>query len=200
LVERAAALEPPERARKETLVLGLAILALASVAPAATASATGSTGDSAAFTSSAPWWEKVTYTISENGAPQDCVYESSMSATASCDDDGEISATRRTASVSTGSRTKVTIERRFNPGNEPGPTGLESGDTLLGGKVMSLAFDENGAVRGCRVLAASGDLTPSYGCREARAERFQASSQGSSPRASQGLLTILVYGHEEVLT
>jgi hypothetical protein len=200
LVERAAALEPPERARKETLVLGLAVLALATATASATATVTGSTGDPAAFTSTSPWWEKVTYTISENGAPQACVYESSISATESCDDDGKTSATRQTASVSTGSRMKVTIERRFNPGSEPGPTGLESGDTLLGGKVMSLAFDENGIVRGCRVLAASGDLTPSYGCREAQAERFTASSRGSSPRASQGLMTILVYGHEEVLT
>lgn len=176
-------------------MLAFAALALA------TASATSSTAATPTLTSTSPWWEKVTYTIAENGAPKACIYESSISAAGaeSCDDDDEdVSSMRRAANVATGSQMKVTIERRFTPGSEPGPMGLESGDTLLGGKVMALAFDSNGAVRGCRVLAASGDLTPSYGCREARAERFEASRR-SSP-ASEGFMTILVYGHEEVLT
>jgi hypothetical protein len=196
LVGQAAAWCRGSGHEKETLVFAIAALALATV------SATASTCDSPALTSTAPWWEKVTYTISESGAAQACVYESSISTAGAegCDDEGGNSAMHRAANMSRGSQMKVTIERRFTPGSEPGPTGMESGDTLLGGKVMVLAFDKNGAVRGCRELAASGDMAPTYGCREARAERFQASSRGSSQHASQGFMTILVYGHEEVLT
>jgi hypothetical protein len=77
--------------------------------------------------------------------------------------------------------------------------GLDSGDILLGGKVMALAFDGSGAVSECTVVAASGDVAPAYGCREARAERFAIARRGSSSNISEGFMTILVYGHEEVL-
>jgi hypothetical protein len=182
-------------------VLGPAVPVLAALALGTATLATASLAIAPALESKSAWWEKVTYTIADNGRPQACIYESSKATTGAqnCDED-DTTPTRQAASAPAGSYTKITIERRFHPGSEPGPIGLESGDILLGGKVMALAFDESGAVRECTVIAASGgDVTPSYGCREARAERFETARRGSSSQESKGFMTILVYGHEEVL-
>jgi hypothetical protein len=168
-------------------VLSLAALILAAASAAS----------SPPLTSASPWWERVTYTISGEGAQQTCRYESSVPATGTeaCDD--EVSEPiAGAASGAAGAYTKITIERRFTPGDRPDAASLEPGDTLLGGQVMMLAIDEAGTVSGCRLLAASGDLRPAYGCSEARAERFQASAARGSREVRRGFMTILVYGHE----
>lgn len=168
-------------------MLGLAALILA----AASANA------SPELTPASPWWEKITYTISGDGAQQSCVYQSSLAGARSCDSD-EQSSPIRARSGSTGTYTKITIERRFTPPGGPDPLSLEAGDTLLGGQVMALAIDGTGAVRSCQILAASGDVRPAYGCKQARAERFEASARETEP-VREAFMTILVYGHEEYL-
>lgn len=159
--------------------------------------AAASANPSPALTSASPWWEKITYTMTGEGAQQSCVYQSSLAGARSCDGDEESSPVEA-ASGSAGSYTKITIERRFNPGQEPERASLQKGDTLLGGQVMAIAIDGAGAVRSCKVVAASGDLRPAYSCREARAERFDASARRNE-QVRQAFMTILVYGHEENL-
>jgi hypothetical protein len=68
---------------------------------------------------------------------------------------------------------------------------------LLGRQVMSLAIDGAGKVKGCRVVATSGDVTPAYGCDDAQSEHFEASAVRSGTEAKVGYMTVLVYGHEE---
>ena len=170
-------------------MLGFAALILAAASAPADTSPT--------LTSSTPWWEKVTYTISGDGA-QSCQYNSSIAGARACDPH-EASSPVSAASGSTGSYTKITIERRFTPAGAPHPVGLESGDTLLGGQVMAIAIDEAGTVRSCKVLAASGDVRPAYNCEAARAERFEASAERAAPKLRQAFMTIVVYGHEEYL-
>lgn len=165
-------------------MLSLATLVLAAAAA----------GSSPALTSATPWWEKITYTMSGDGGHQYCVYQSSLAGARSCDDE-ESSSPVAAASGSTGSYTKITIERRFTPAPRPDPGTLQSGDTLLGGQVMALAIDGAGEVRSCKVLAASGKVRPAYSCNQARAERFDAATTKHS-RVRQAFMTILVYGHE----
>jgi hypothetical protein len=172
-------------------VLGLAALFLA----AASANASPS------FTSTAPWWEKVTFTISGDGANQTCRYESSLASAAaeSCGSEDEPASLAHDASGSTSTLTKITIERRFTPGTTPQPVDLNPGETLLGGQLMALDIDGGGKVLSCRVVGSAGDVKPPYGCDEARAERFQASASSTAQQLRHGLMTVFVYGHEEYL-
>lgn len=172
----------------DTIVLGLAALVLA----AASANASPS------LTSTAPWWEKVTYTFAGDGGQQSCRYESSLAGGRACDAD-EQSSPMKAAGGATGTYTKITIERRFSPGGQPEAVGLAAGDTLLGGQVLALAIDDKGAVKSCRTIVASGEIRPAYGCDEARAERFEAGARKQAAEVSQGFMTIIVYGHEEYL-
>jgi len=188
LVGRVAAIGLPERARKEIIVLGLAALALAARSANATAS----------FTTAAPWWERITYTLRDDGAQQACKYESSLGGVESCGDE-DLVAPAEGGGSTPGSFTKLTFERRFDPGLQPREIKLAHGDTFLGGHVMALAFDGAGLVRSCRVVATSGKLQTGYGCDEVRAERFQASAGRNGDGLHQGFMTILVYGHEEQL-
>src|SRR5947209_14732721 len=76
----AAAIVPPERDIEECDVFrAIAALALAS----ATAHASTST----TLSSSAPWWERVTVTVTGDGQPRSCRYETSLqpSAAQHCD-------------------------------------------------------------------------------------------------------------------
>jgi len=171
------------------IVLGLAALMLATAASAEA---------SPSLVSSSQWWEKITYTMSGEAEQQSCVYESSLTGSRTCDE-SEPSSPVSAAGGSVGSYTKITIERRFSPGDQPHKLPLQPGDTLLGGQVMALAFDEKGAVRGCKILAASGEVRPAYSCASARAERFEASATRGNEQVRQGLMTIVVYGHEEEL-
>jgi hypothetical protein len=68
---------------------------------------------------------------------------------------------------------------------------------LLGRQVMSLAIGAKGTVEGCQVVDASGDVKPAYGCKEASAEKFQASASTMHAPPRQAYMTILVYGHKE---
>lgn len=148
------------------------------------------------LTSAAPWWEKVTYTFSGDGAQQSCRYESSLSGSAACDPEFADSPLRAPPNDSAGAFTRIVMERRFTPEGQPVPFDLESGDTLLGGQVLALSIDGTGAVRGCRLVGASGDVRPAYGCDQARAERFEASARRDRPQVRSAYMTIVVYGHE----
>ena len=174
----------------------LKLAALAMMAAASTASPP-------ALVSNAPWWEKVTVTIAGDGAPSACQYQASHGggAATQCDvaDARTSRAMSKAAASPTGANdqmTKITFERRFNPGvTQPAQLNLQPGDTLLGGQVMAVAIDAAGSVKGCKVVAKAGSVTPDYGCDEVQAETFQASAgQASVP---QGFITILVYGHQE---
>src|SRR5439155_14383413 len=106
------------------------------------------------------------------------------------------------ASSSSGAKdavTRISFERRFSQEATSDLTELKPGDVLLGGQVLALAIDGAGAVKGCKVVSASGSLTPKYGCDEAASERFDTSSTTAHAQAPerQGFLTVLVYGHSE---
>jgi hypothetical protein len=170
-------------------VLALAAMMLAAASPSPTP----------ALTSTAPWWEKFTFTMTDDGTQQGCQYATSLplaGAPGCGDDSGSPTATPQAASASNSSYTKITVERRFTPAIRPDPVKLETGDTLLGEQVLSLAIDGKGVVRSCQIVGKSGDMKPPYGCEEARTERFEASAQ-SLPQLRHGFMTVLVYGHEE---
>jgi len=179
-------------------VLKLAALFVASAA-AAVATAAAATSSSDTLVSNSAWWDKVTVTISGDGKPQSCRYETSLKPTASeyCDVASSQAAMVSKASDSKGEVTKITFERRFDPGSAPARSDMQTGDTLLGGQMMALAIDPRGAVKGCRVVAQSGAMQPAYGCDDAQAERFQASVGGAQKEVRDGYMTILVYGHSE---
>jgi hypothetical protein len=191
-------MRPPERrARRSLKVLKIAALVLASATVALGAAASASSTDT--LVSNSPWWEKVTVTLDGNGTPEACRYETSLKAGSAenCDVDSGPAAMVSKASSSKGEVTRITFERRFDPGAAPPKSALAEGDTLLGGQMMALAIDPHGAVKGCRVVAASGDMRPQYSCDDATAERFQASVGGAQKSEREGYMTILVYGHSE---
>ena len=165
------------------------------------AAAAASTASSPTLVSNAPWWEKVTVTIAGDGKPQSCQYSASHGggSASQCDVAGAAPVAAKTPAGTPDQFTKITFERRFNPGDtRPDSTKLHAGDTLLGGQVMALAIDEAGSVKGCKVIAKAGDVTPDYGCDEATAEKFQASAKVRSAATDGiGFMTVLVYGHEE---
>jgi len=159
----------------------------------------------ATLTSTAPWWERVTVTVNDDGNAQSCVYKTSLQPTAAkeCSVSGnEASAMKHAgASASKDQVTRITFERRFDPGARPEMAALQPGEVLLSSRMMALAIDGKGAVKHCTVVATSGTVTPQYGCDEATAERFEASAaapqaQARSPER-EGYMTILVYGHSE---
>lgn len=181
------------------LKLAALLVASAAVLGATGATATTSADASDALVSSSAWWEKVTVTMDGDGTPEACLYESSLSPTKpeSCDVDSSQASLARHANSSKGEVTRITFERRFNPGEAPKKPDLQIGDTLLGGQVMSLAIDHAGAVKNCEVVAASGAMRPEYNCDDAQAEKFQASVGSAQAEHRQGYMTILVYGHSE---
>ena len=168
-------------------MLSIAALALA----AATATSSPDT------LSTTPWWEKITITYGDDGSHRSCNYETSRSFAGAdaCDESATVSAAKATTG-SAGVQTKITFERSFTPGAMPNIRDMEPGDAMLGGLVMMVAIDRNGSVRGCSVVAETGDAKPEYGCEQVRAERFQA-SLGAEQDSQLGTLTVLVYGHKE---
>ena len=175
------------------LIIALGLASAATLATAATS--TSSTLDS-----HAPWWEKVTVTIGGDGQPQGCRFESSFKPgdATNCEVQSSQAAMAKTSTGSKDSYTRITFERRFSPG-QPDPAGLPTGDKLLGQQVMALAIGAKGTVEGCRIVSADGEMRPQYGCKEASAEKFQASAHtGAVTTAThEGYMTILVYGHSE---
>lgn len=180
------------------MIRAIAALALAS------ASTQPSTATSAQpLASNAPWWERVTVSVTDDGKAQGCTYESSLGGgkSSNCSVSGDDQATATKASSSAKDKiTRITFERRFTPAAMPVTPSMQPGDLLLGGAVMALAIDGKGAVEHCKVVSTSGSVTPQYGCDEASAERFDASA-ASDPHlrtpAREGYMTILVYGHSE---
>lgn len=181
------------------MIRALAALALAS----ATAATAGTSTD--ILNSKVPWWEKVTVTMTGDGEPQSCSYESSLrgSDPNACDVKSDAPAATASPSKSASSGgsksgiTRITFERQFLPGlTQPGEASMTPGDTLLARQVLALHIDPAGAVKGCQVVAKSGDMTPEYGCDDAKTERFEANSKAASTQR-QGFMTVLVYGHEE---
>lgn len=152
-----------------------------------------------ALVSTSPWWEKLTVTIAGDGKAKSCRYESSQrpASPQDCDVVGD-QAGMADASGAKDQLTRITFERRFSPGGMPDAGKMSPGDTLIGKQIMALAIDKAGAVQGCKIIAADGDMTPDYGCKEASAERFKTSAPSrpvESPRAA--FMTIIVYGHAE---
>jgi hypothetical protein len=177
-------------------VLKLATLLVASAAAFAATTATATAPDT--LVSSSPWWEKVTVTIGGDGKPSSCLYETSLkpSDSTDCDIASQASMVSK-ASESKGEVTRITFERRFDPGNPPAKPDVQGGDTLLGGQMMALAIDPHGSVKGCKVVATSGEMQPQYSCDDAQAERFQASMGTGAKSEREGYMTIIVYGHSE---
>ena len=175
----------------------LRVMAALGLASAATMASAASSNISA-LDSTAPWWEKVTVTIAGDGQPQACRFESSVSPDAAkdCEVAASPAAVSKTATGSKDSYTRITFERRFSPEWAPQGNEAPAGDTLLGRQVLSLALGAKGQVEGCRIVSASGDMKPAYGCKEASAERFQASAP-STGTTRQVYMAILVYGHSE---
>jgi len=174
-------------------VLALAALILAAASPPA---------PSPALTSTAPWWEKFTFTMTGDGIQQACQYATSLPVAGApgCGDDSDAdpqsAGLQQASSSSGGTYTKITIERRYTPDSRPDPVKLETGDTLLGEQVLALGIDGSGAVRSCAIVDKSGEMKPPYGCAEARTEKFEANAR-STPELRHGFMTVLVYGHEE---
>jgi len=190
------------------VIRSLAAVALVAASTQAIAATTPTSGTSAAETrakadpalsSTAPWWEKVTVTIAGDGKSNSCKYETSISPDASkdCDVVGDAKSLGAGGPTAKNEFTRLTFERRFNPGAMPVDAALQTGDTLLGRQVMSLAIDAAGKVSGCHVVATSGDVTPAYGCDDAKGEHFEASAVRTRTEARVGYMTVLVYGHEE---
>ena len=169
-------------------MLSIAALALA----AATATSSPDT------LSTTHWWEKITITYGDDGSRRSCNYESSRSrgSREACDDDSAPMTAAKASTSNGGVQTTITFERSFTPGAMPNIRNMEPGDALLGGLVMMVAINRDGSVRGCSVVAETGDAKPEYGCDQVRAERFQASLRGEQD-SQLGTLTVLVYGHEE---
>lgn len=174
----------------------IAAIILASAAGALGATAYASS--TATLVSNAPWWERITVTMSGDGKPEACRYETSLKAASeSCDVASSAASMATKASESKGEVTRITFERRFTPGPAPAKPDLAAGDTLLGGEMMALAIDPHGTVKNCKVVAQSGEMRPEYSCDDATAERFQASVGGTQKAERDGYMTILVYGHSE---
>jgi hypothetical protein len=170
-------------------VLALAALMLAAASPDASATP--------ALTSTSPWWEKFTFTMSGDGSQQSCNYETSLAGLAPPDCGGDSPAPMRHSASAGSGYTKITIERRFTPGDPADPLRVQTGDTLLGGQVLALAIDQAGSVRGCQIVKSSGEMTPPYGCDDAKTERFDSSGERATAQVRHGFMTVLVYGHEE---
>lgn len=189
------------------LKLALAAAALSAAAVSATAAnpkavPTGSSEvPSPALISHSPWWETVTVTIAGDGQTKGCEYRTSLlpEASKACDVVGSPAGMSQ-AGASKEQITRLTFERRFRPAvGGIAEDRLPTGDTLLGSQVLALAIDAKGAVAGCKIVAATGDLTPDYGCKEAAAEQFDVSAAGSQDSTRTGYMSILVYGHSEEL-
>lgn len=173
---------------------------LSLIALAAAAAATPASAQPALPIATAPWWEKVTMTIDGAGSERNCSYQSSLAEARSTGCEmAEKARARVRISAPDGVYTKLTFERRFSPGMQLDVGALQPGDTLLGGQIIALSIGVTGAVEACRVVVASPGMTPTYGCEEARSERFAVHPASGSGSARFGYMTILVYGHMEQL-
>jgi hypothetical protein len=145
----------------------------------------------------APWWERITVTVNDQGQQASCRYETSAAGAKACDKDMADSI-QTSGKGTAGLYKKVTFERRFSPGGKPDAGKLQPGDLLLGRSVMFLTIDAKGAITSCKTVSTSGDSAPSYGCDEIKQEQFRAeASAGSATR--QAFMTVMAYGHQETV-
>jgi hypothetical protein len=155
----------------------------------------------AALTSTTPWWEKITVTVTDDGKTHSCRYETSLNPNQAqeCSASDNQTAMAKASGGSKDQYTSITFERRFTPGEKPTQAALQPGETFLGGQVMALGIDARGAVNQCRIVAMSGAVTPQYSCDDAQAERFEASAGSARAHGPQraGYLMIVVYAHAE---
>lgn len=169
--------------------------------PAPEAPAPQATVDPSTMLESAiPWWERITVTVDARGEQRSCRYEKSLSPSAAAACDKEMAAGIKAGGKGggpSGLYQKLVFERRFSPGGRLDAGKLSPGDTLLGRQVMYLTFDGKGAVSSCKVIEASGDGKPDYGCEQVRKEQFRALPPGPDPAARQAFMTVLAYGHTE---
>lgn len=138
--------------------------------------------------------------VSDSGQAQSCRYESSLQSNAK--QDCSVTSGASAEATHAGAKdqfTRITFERRFTPGAKPDLDKLQPGETMLGGRLMSLAIDAKGAVENCEVVATSGSVAPEYGCADLKAEHFEASVGGAAQNvpARSGYMSIIVYGHSE---
>lgn len=185
-----------------TAVLAALIPFTAAAAPNPVQSSGGGSFDqpsarSEALSSTAPWWEKLVLTVGDEGAAQSCLYETSVEpgAIKECNVVDESGAVPASAALPE-QMTRITFERRFSPVASLADSEVGAGDTLLGKAVLALAIDKAGRVRGCKVVA-SGGTKPDYSCKEAVAEKFEASVSTQTKPLRVATLTILVYAHQE---
>ena len=175
------------------------LTALAALIPfAASAPATSSAipDSETQLSASAPWWEKLVLIMDDAGETRACQFETSMEPGQRLPCDVEGPAVAEAGAALPEQVTQITFERRFSPTANMADGELKAGDKMLGKSVLALAIDGEGRVRGCKVVAAGG-MKPDYGCKEAAAEKFEA-SVGSAPVATRvATLTILVYAHEQ---
>lgn len=146
------------------------------------------------LSASAPWWEKLVLTLGEKGETRACQFETSLEPgkRQPC----EVEGTNEAAKGVPEQVTRITFERRFSPAASLADGEVKAGDKMLGKSVLALAIDAGGRVTGCKVVAAGG-MRPDYGCKEAAAEKFEASASAMAAPNRVASLTILVYAHEE---
>ncbi len=149
------------------------------------------------LSASAPWWERLVVTVGEEGEARACRYETSLEPgkQEACDVEGMGEANADAGLPE--QITQITFERRFSPAASLADSEVAAGDSLLGKSVLALAIGADGKVLGCKLVAAGG-MKPDYGCKEAAAEKFEASAGSEAAVAARvATLTILVYAHAE---
>ena len=173
-----------------------ALIPFAASAPAAVPSIPDMPSAASQLSASAPWWEKLVVTVGDAGETRACQYETSVEPgkRQACEVEGSDSADEPAGLPE--QVTRITFERRFSPAANMADGEVEAGNSLLGKSVLALAIDGEGRVRGCKVVAAGG-MKPDYGCKEAAAEKFEASATSNAVPTRVATLTILVYAREE---
>ena len=179
-----------------TAVMPFAALA---ATPPATADYARALAQTEALSSTAPWWERLVLTLGDEGETRTCTYQTSLipGETKACEVTGATARAEQASAAGLPEQlTHVTFERRFSPDAAMDDAAVAVGDTLIGKSVLALAIDAQGKVRGCKVVV-TGGMKPDYGCKEAAAEKFEASATAAPVATRVSTLTILVYAHDE---
>jgi hypothetical protein len=182
----------------DEIVLGFLAAALLAPTPPSLPAPDPAVDKTTMLESAIPWWERITVTVDPKGEQRSCRYEKSVSpsAAAACDQAVAASIKAGGQGGAAGLYSKLVFERRFSPGGRLDAGKLSPGDKLLGRQVMYLTFDAKGAITSCKVVEASGDGKPDYGCEQVRKEQFRALAD-ADPAARQAFMTVLAYGHTE---
>ncbi len=188
-------------ARTSAICALTALLPFAALAatPPAIAGHARALAQTEALSSTAPWWERLVLTLGDEGETRTCTYQTSLipGETKACEVTGATAGADEASTEGLPEQlTHLTFERRFSPDAAMDEGEVAAGDTLIGKSVLVLAIDAQGNVRGCRVVA-TGGMKPDYGCKEAAAEKFEASATNAPVATRVSTLTILVYAHDE---